>query len=177
MTGPRGLNVAIVAHGAHERPSDVLAREVESLGHRATVLSGSPLPVVDRLLERRGFVSPLSQIPSVARRLSSGGFEVAHARSPEDAVAASWWRRVTGHPVILELSPPPDRAHLADRRLRLRLLSRALEASVAVVVRDRVAAEAVRRWLALEPTVAPDAAALVDLYRRVSAATRSQHPA
>jgi hypothetical protein len=168
VTGQRGLNVAILAHGAHERPSDVLAREIEGLGHRATVLSGSPLPVVDRLLERRGFVTPLSQIPSLARRLSSGGFDVAHARSPEDAVAASWWRRVTGHPVVLELSAPPHRAHLADRRLRLRLLSRALDASDAVVVSDHAGAEAVRRWLALEPTVAPDADALVGVYRRVS---------
>lgn len=128
---------------------------------------------LDTLLRRRGFSATLAEVPFTLGALARGGHDVVHAFSPEDAYAALLWRRRSGRPVVFSLAEPIERERFADGRLRLRLLSAALEQTDAVVVHDDAAREAAGRWLALEPQViAPgDGPAVERLYRRLLAQT------
>jgi hypothetical protein len=75
---------------------------------------------------------------------------VAHAFSPQDALAALIWRRMTGGHVVFGLAEPPRRETIARNRLSLRLLERALADSDAVVAHTEEARAAALRWLALD---------------------------
>lgn len=121
---------------------------------------------VDGLLNRRGFATPLAHVPWTMLGLLRGGFELAHAFSLSDAVAALGWRRITGRPVVVTLTEPPARERLADRRLRLWSLERVLDEADAVVAADDAVRDAMLRWLAVDAPVIPpgDGAANKRLY-------------
>jgi hypothetical protein len=174
--GSGSLRVALLQDGRGAAPVHELAAALRGLGHEAAVLgardSGAPA-ALDALLRRRGFSAPLARVPFALAALARGDHQVAHAFSPENAYAAWLWRRRGGGPVVLSLAEPIERERLADGRLRLRLLSTALEQSDAVIVHHDAARVAAWRWLALEPQViAPgDGPALERLYRRLLAQT------
>jgi hypothetical protein len=93
------------------------------------------------------------RLPATWLALARGGYDVAHAFTPQDAAAAVLWARHSGHPAVSSVSEPLRRASLSDRRLRLALLRVALERPAAVVAPDASVADSLRRWMAVEPRV------------------------
>jgi hypothetical protein len=160
-----------------------LARAMHTAGHHPCVLSShraatrrtieEGIPVVrirrppDALLRRRGFVAPLTQLPLTVVALAVGNYDVAHAFSPQDACAALAWRRLVRRPALFTCTEKLRRERLADRRLRLWLLRRAVEDSDLVTVPTEEVREALWRWLAVEaPVTDPsDARAHERMYR------------
>jgi hypothetical protein len=127
------------------------------------------LSKADAVLRRRGFTRPLAHIPVTVASLLAGRYELAHAFTPSDAVAALAWRRRTGRPVVFTCTERLNRANLADGRLRLWLLRRATEEPDAVLAATPVIAASMQRWLALDAPVL-DAAGLERLYGELLAA-------
>jgi len=162
------LRVALVHHGQGVSHAHDLAASVRELGHEAHVIGGRPT-ALDALLGWRGFTTPLAHVPATLRELARGGYDIAHAFSPQDAYAALLWRRRSGRPVVFSCTEPIQRERLADGRLRLRFLRTALQESDAVIVHDEEARAAAWRWLALElPVIEPsDGAEHERLYRRL----------
>lgn len=176
MTSADGgrLRVALLIHsysvGGSQPPAArhvrALARALRDAGHRPEVISSHRAPtqrtvedgvpilrtrrLPEALLARRGFVVPLTQIPGDVLALTRGGFELAHAFSPQDALAALVWHRLVRRPVAFTCSEPLTRERLADRRLRLWLLQQAAERSDAVVAPTEAARQSLVRWLAVE---------------------------
>lgn len=153
--------------GLLEHPAaEVLAAALEAAGGRAAVVGAPRLPLADDMLARRGFMVPLSHLPVLTGRLLAAEVDLVHAFTAEDAAAARAWRRRTGGPVVFTLTETLDRDRVADRRLRLRFLTAAVERSDAVIVPDEQARAALRRWLAADAqVVAPaDAGAHLELY-------------
>ena len=138
-------------------------------GESTEVVSHHGLRPAEKVLRYRGFATPLTHVPFAVAALRRGGFDLAQAFSPQDAAAALLWRRSGGGPVVFSPADPPRRETLADRRLSLRLLERALEASEAVVALSDEHREAFSRWLALDvPVLEPDdAAGWERLYREL----------
>jgi hypothetical protein len=176
MGVPGPLRVALVHH-SHEEPVVVhdLAASLRDLGHEVAVLSshdGRTTPL-EGALRRRGFTTPLTHLPSTLLALHRGDYHVAHAFSPQDAYISLAWRRRSRRPVVFSCAEPIERERLADRRLRLRFLTTALEESDAVIVHDDEARAAAWRWLALDlPVIAPAGGAEHErLYRRLLAQT------
>jgi len=89
-------------------------------------------------------------VPSGVAALRGGSFHVAQAFSPQDATAALLWRRLGGGPVVFSPAEPLRRETMADRRLSLRLLERAIEDSDAVVAPTEESRAALWRWLSLD---------------------------
>ncbi|HEV3000593.1 MAG TPA: glycosyltransferase [Solirubrobacteraceae bacterium] len=143
-----------------------LAAALRAAGHDARVVRAPSVEVVDLLLARRGFTGPLSHAPLLAARLAAGGFDVAHAFTAVDAVAAQAWRALGGGRVVFTCRETLDRSSLADRRLRLWALRRAVERSDAVAAASEPARDALWRWMAVEAPVVPldDARAQLRLY-------------
>jgi hypothetical protein len=167
---PATLNVALIKH--HHRAEDdleALMLGLEELGHRVDVLSSRGLRVPERLLSARGFAGPLTQIPATIYALARGNYDVAHTFSAVDAVPALHWSRSARRPVVFTCADPLSRETVADGRLRLHFLTRAVESSDAVTVPTEAARLAVWRWLAVEAIVVDprDGAAHEDLYRRL----------
>src|SRR5439155_20958910 len=121
------------------------------------------------LLDRRGFARSLTAVPSGVAALVRGGFDVAHAFSPADALTALVWRRLAGRPVVAVFTCTEvlDRDRLADRRLRLWLLQRAVQDTDALIAATQESRAALVRWLALDPPVIElhDEAGYAALYR------------
>ena len=163
------MKVALLqsSRGGHARD---LGQSLRSAGAEATVLGVRPGRLPEAVLHARGFTGPLTQVPAAALRLLSGGFAVAHAFTPQDALSALWWRRVTGRPVVFTWTEPIRRENVADRRLKLALIERALIDTDAVTAVSEEIAEGARRWLAIEPIVLgpDDVAGHVQLYRAVA---------
>lgn len=131
-----------------------------------------PRPPQSRLL-RRGFEPYLTHVPLSYGALRTGGYDIAHAMYPADALAAARWRRRTGRPAVLSYMGIPDRRGLREFRRRLEVLLRALEGCDMVVALSRHAAEAFRYWLGYEPRViAPG----VDVGRFQPAPRRAAEP-
>lgn len=166
------MNVALVHHGRGAPAVHDLAASLGELGHQVALVGSNPTPL-EWSLERRGFTTPLTHLPLAFAGLVRGNHDVAHAFSPQDACAALLWRRRSGRPVVFSLVEPIERERVADRRLRLRLLSAALEQSDAVIVHDGRALDAAWRWLALEPQLIAlsNGAGHERLYRRLLAQT------
>jgi glycosyltransferase involved in cell wall biosynthesis len=99
-------------------------------------------------LDRRLYEHHLTHMPFVARELRRRPPDVAHALYSTDAVAARRW----GGPAVFSYMGVAHRASIANRRLRKELLQRALGCD-AVVVLSEHAAEAMRRWLGVDPHV------------------------
>lgn len=131
----------------------------------------------EALLRFRGFASPLSHLPFAVAALHKGDYDVAHAFSAVDAMAALRWRQWDGGPVVFTCVEPPARETLADGRQRLRMTSAAFSRSDVVTAATAETRDAIRRWLALEVEVIDpaDAAGFVALYpvtrRRPDSAT------
>lgn len=159
-----------------------LARSLREAGHEPAILGSRAGPTrretddgvalirLGRLpewpLRARGFDGPLTHVPELLRELAGGGYDVAHAFSPQDAAAAAYGPA----PVVFTPSEPPRREALAERRLRLRAWEAAIRPPNVVVVPSEGHRQAVRRWLALEPELAAphDAAAHLRIYRGLS---------
>jgi glycosyltransferase involved in cell wall biosynthesis len=152
-----------------ERMIGELAHDLVKLGHAPRVITSHPggretsnehgYPVVrnrrppDALMQRRGFQEHLSHVPLSYLTLTAGDDDVAHAFYPTDAAAGLRWARRTGRPALFSYMGVPQREVLAGRRLRLRLLSEAVNASDAVLALSEAAAAAMRRWLGVDPHV------------------------
>lgn len=194
IPGDGPLRIALLHHRYGSPPRDGAERHVRELagalhaaGHRPEVVSShggatrrsveDGLPVTrcrrppDAQLRWRGFSGPLTQLPFTLRTLLSGAYDAAHAFSPPDALAALWWRRFAGRPAVYTCCEAVGRERLADARLRLRLVARAVEDSDAVTAPKEEIEASMWRWLAVEPAViAPsDAAAHERLYRELIA--------
>ena len=163
-------------HHASTAPVAELADSLRAAGHRAEILTPGPgglrsLPVGEKALRFRGFADPLTHLPSAVVALRRGGFDVAHAFSPQDAMAALAWRRLGGGPVVFSTAEPVGRESLADARLSFRMVQRALSDSDAVVALSEESRAAMWRWLAIEvPLIEPrDASGWERLYREARA--------
>jgi hypothetical protein len=131
-----------------------IAQELAGAVAGAEIVAPRAGRLFDALLQRRGFVVPLAHVPLTAAGLIAGRYDIAHAFSPQDALAALLWRR---GPVVFTCTEVLDRDRLADRRLRLTALSRAVEESDVVIASSEESAAALSRWLAVEALViAPD---------------------
>jgi hypothetical protein len=148
-----------------------LADALRDAGHDPHVLSAHPAGPAEALLRRRGFAGSLTPVPSGVVALLRGGFDVAQAFSPADALTALTWRRLVGRPAVFTCTEPLDRERLADRRLRLWLLQRAVRDTDALIAATAEARAALARWLALDAPVieSRDAAGYERLYRELLA--------
>ena len=141
-------------------------RLAAALSSGAAVVRAPGLGVADALLNRRGFTGPLSHVPAAAARLLAGDYDVAHAFTAPDAAAALFWKRRTERPVVFTCVEALSRATVADRRLRVRLLSDAVEHSDVVVAASAEARDGLLRWMAVDAPVidTADGAAYARLY-------------
>jgi hypothetical protein len=187
--GDGSLRVALLAHTFADEPeapaslaARMLAGGLRETGHRPTVITchagpsgtesieGIRVARVRRLPEAalrfRGFVTPLTQLPFTLAALERERFDVAHAFTEVDAWASVRWRERGGGDAIFTCAEPPTRETLADRRQRLKLVTRAFWDSDAVAAASSEVRDEVERWLSLDvPIVAPgDAAGYVELY-------------
>ncbi len=167
--------------------SGELATALRAAGHEAVVLDGGrdvtrgPIkaPPLERwsdaLLRARGFTGPVAHAPVALAALLRGGYDVAHAFSAPDALVARLWGRSVSRPAVFTCVETLDRGCLADRRLRLRLLTDAVELSDAVVAPGDDGRAALQHWLGVEPAViaAGDASAHVQLYRALLASPKA----
>lgn len=162
-----------------------VAAGLRDAGHLPRVLSSHPggtrtsmedgVPVFrsrrppDGLLDRRGFAGPLTHLPLAVGALLGAHYDVAHAFSAPDALAGLLWRRLTGRPAVFTPTEWLGRERLADRRLRLWSISRAVDGSDAVIAATEESAAALRRWLAVEAGVVEsrDGVAHERLYRQL----------
>jgi hypothetical protein len=151
-----------------------LAAALREAGHEADVIAPAPSRLPEAVLRRRGFTGPLTHLPLSVAALARGGYEIAHAFSPPDALAARLWRRRSGGLVVYTCTEALGRERLADRRLRLALLTAALEESDAVTATGPAEAAALARWMLVDaPVVAPHEGAAYDrLYRALPARRR-----
>lgn len=162
-----------VAAGLRERGHEPVLISSHRAPSRRSQENGLTVLRVARLQEGplrwRGFTGPLTQLPLTQRALKRGGFDLAHAFSALDAAVALRWGRVTGRPVVFTCAEPTDRSQLADRRLRLRLVTAAIEQSDAVLTPTEEARHALRRWMAADaPVTEPrDGAGHERLYLRL----------
>jgi hypothetical protein len=169
VTGAGPLRVALLLHrdapaAAEADVADVAAGLLEA-GLSATIVRATRLP--EAPLRFRGFTGPLTHVPLAAGALWRGRYDLAHTFTVPDAVAALVWRRASERPVVFGCREVLDRASVADRRLRLPLLTAAVEDTDAVVAASREAREALGRWMAVDaPLIEPrDGAAHARLYR------------
>jgi Glycosyl transferase 4-like domain len=188
----RALSVALLFHsyGAPDgrvpgRLVQQLARGLLEAGHRPCIIASHPgpagrhvedgIPVArnrrlpEGLLHRRGIVAPLGHVPPTLGALARGRYDVAHAFSTLDALPALLWRRLGRAAAVLTWAEPPRRECLADRRLRLWAVTRAVENSDAVVAPSEEVHAALARWLMVDALrIEPqDTTAHVRLYRQL----------
>jgi glycosyltransferase involved in cell wall biosynthesis len=154
-----------------ERFARELADGLLARGHAPTLLTSHPgapsrgqedgLAIVrawrppDGRLKRRMFEEHLTHVPFSYLALTRGGFDIAHALYPTDALAAIRWKRRTGSPAVLSYMGIPHRSALANRRRRLEITVKAFAGSDAVVVLSEAAADGCERWLGVRPRVIP----------------------
>jgi glycosyltransferase involved in cell wall biosynthesis len=102
---------------------------------------------------RRWYQQYLTHVPFSYGSLARGDDALAHAFFPTDAAAAARCTERTGKPSVFSYMGLPDRPVLADRRHKLRLLEYVTRGSTEVVVLSEAAADGMRRWLGVTPTV------------------------
>jgi hypothetical protein len=171
------LRIAVLHPGerspgsAGERHALELADAMGDAGHEPHVVSARMAGPAEALLRRRGFAESLTPVPAGVLTLLRGDFDVAHAFSTSDALTALTWCRLGGGPAVFTCAEPLDRDALADRRLRLWLLQRAVRDTDAVIAATEESRAALARWLALDAPVieSRDAAGYERLYRRLLA--------
>jgi glycosyltransferase involved in cell wall biosynthesis len=193
----RALRVALLFHSYGAPGERVAARLVRELarglvakGHQPTILTSHSAPaglraesgisvvrsgrLPEGILRRRGIVEPITHAPPTVLALARDRYDVAHAFSAVDALPALVWRRLSGAATVLTCAEPPRRECLADRRLRLFTITRAVDGSDAVIAPSEAVQAALSRWLMvnarrIEPDDAP---AHVRLYRELMGAAR-----
>ena len=171
----KALRVALLLHEGAQPEShsmlDQLASGLVEAGHEPFVIRTRRLP--ETLLAKRGFTRPIAQIPLTVRSLWGGEFDIAQAMSVPDVAAALAWRRIASRPVVFGCAEALGRDQLADSRLRLPLLSKAITRSDAVIAATREVRGALKRWLACDATVIEpgNAAAHARLYDALIAQT------
>ena len=170
-TPAEGLSVALVHSGGgpSERAARGLHGALRDAGHDSKLIGGAGPSVPERLLAWRGFTPCLSALPRLLRALGTDDFEMVHAFDVVAATAALVWGRRSGAPVVCTFVEALDRGTVADRRLRLRLLTAALEESDAVLAANAAARAGLLRWAAVDsPVVQPaDATGHERLYREL----------
>lgn len=149
----------------HGLSAGLLAR-----GHRPRLITSHPgrptrrveegMPILrhwrppEGWLVRRSFEPYLTHAPLSYASLRLGHrADVAHAVYPTDALVAARWARRTGRPAVFSFMGIPDRAGLDDKRLRPRIVERAIAGSSAVVALSAAAAAAFRQSLDVEAQV------------------------
>ena len=165
------LRIALLDHtgGAYSRELDAALR---TAGHEPSPVGDLAVAAAEAVLGRRGFTPALSHVPRAAAELLRGGFDVAHAFTAPDAAAALAWRRLGGGPAVFTCTEALGRGALANGRLRLPLLERAIENTDALVASGEDVRAAIERWFARSPDevlAAGDAAAHDRLYRELLA--------
>lgn len=147
-----------------ERMIRELANHLIADGHHVRLLTGHPetLPTqrvedglrvvrlprkLDGYLERRRIQNYVAHTPLTYLLLRAGRDDIAHAFYPTDAAVAARWSRAAQRPMIFSYMGIPQREVLASRRLRIRLLSEAVDGAAAVVALSQATADGLRRWL------------------------------
>ena len=138
------LRVALLAAPA----ARALAPALAAAGQRPEIVRGAGLPAAPLRLRKLG--EDLERVPLAALAVRLRGFDVAHAFTPSAALAAAWGRP---RAAVLTFPEPVRRERLADRRLRLATLERALAGSAAVVAPDDAVAASLWRWLGVKAAV------------------------
>ena len=152
-----------------ERLIHDLAAGMAARGHEVTLITSHPggtsttvedgfevirsrrLPYMRPL---RWYEDQIANAPSAAYRLWRGDFDIAHAFFPPDAWAASLvQRRLGGPPFLFTLHGIPVREYLVKRRYRLEMHLALVQQAFATTVLSEAAAEAVRRYLLVEPRI------------------------
>jgi glycosyltransferase involved in cell wall biosynthesis len=139
----RGGEPAIVT--SHPGPSE---RAVEE---GVTVIRRRRPP--DAPFRLRRMQPNLTHVPLSLAELRRGGFDLAHAFFPTDAIASTRWGAATGRPAVFTITGVMGRENVANVRFRKRILETATRRSDAVVTISQAARDAVWRWLAVEPRV------------------------
>jgi glycosyltransferase involved in cell wall biosynthesis len=103
----------------------------------------------DGRLIRRGYEDHLTHVPFTYLALRRDPPDVVHALHHADAQAAIR----SGRPAVWTFLGVPHRSGLANRRLRLDLVTKAIAGSAAVTVLSEAAAREFRRWLGADPRV------------------------
>ena len=130
-------------------PDPGLARALATAGHDPAVLApGRVGALLEAALRPRKLGEGLGHMPTAALAVRRGRFDVAHAFSPAAALAAR-----AARVAVLTFPAPVQRERLADRRLRVATLQRALAGSAAVVAPDLEVQASLRRWLGVEARV------------------------
>ena len=158
----RGVRVALLDAGGVDH-----ARALSAALGGAPLIEPHGVEAAEWLLGRRGFTPGLTRVPTALAALARGDFDVVHAFTPLDTVSALVWRRRTARPVVFTCVDPLGRENVADRRLRLWSLRRALEESDALLAADSGVRASLERWAAIDAPVldARDGAAHERLYR------------
>jgi Glycosyltransferase Family 4 len=162
------VRIALLDHG-RRGPAGELDRALAAAGHDSRLIGPRSLP--DAPLRLRKVGDRPGRMPGAYVALRGGRWDVAHAFTAQDAAVAACWSRTSGRPAVFTCTEPLRRATLADRRLRLALLRRAVEGSAAVVAPDPDVAASLRRWMAVEARVIEhgSAAEYLALYRELLA--------
>jgi hypothetical protein len=166
------MRIALLDDGTSGgRDARELGEALRDAGHDARVPNARPAGPAEALLRARGFAGSLTPVPAGVVALLRGGFDLAQAFSTADALTALTWRRLVGRPVVFTCTEPLQRERLADRRLRLWLLERAVRDTDALIAATEESRAALARWLALDAPVieSRDAAGYEHLYRELLA--------
>jgi len=107
----------------------------------------------DRRLDRRLYEHHLTHLPFAARALDAIDADVAHALYPTDGLVAARWRARTGRPAVLSYMGIPHRQGLANRRLRVQVLQRAIRGASTTVALSEAARSGFDRWLGVDARV------------------------
>lgn len=105
-------------------------------------LRSRPLAAAEFVLARRGFTPGLTSLPRLALELRR--FDRVHAYSVIGAYAGVR----AGLPTTFTCSEVLERGNVADRRLRLHVLARAIEGADEVIPATPEVAASLQRWFA-----------------------------
>jgi hypothetical protein len=131
-----------------EPPGPQLERVLAAAGHEVAVLGPTRAgALLEAALRLRKLGEGLGHAVPAALAVGRGRFDVAHAFCPAAALAAGGARAA-----VLTFATPVTRERLADRRLRIATLERALAGST-VVAPDAEVQASLRRWLGVEARV------------------------
>ena len=168
-----GIRAALLTFGywpevqrGGERIVHDLSLELTRLGHDPRIITshrGRPsrsvedgVPVLrswrppEAPLRLRKIEEHLSHLPASYTALRRGDDDIANAFYPTDALAAVRWSERTGRPCVFSHTGSPQRDHVSNRRLRMRILERVTLGSTAVTALSRAARDNIWRWLGVE---------------------------